>query len=428
MNGNVFTHVLGIIFYGILPQNWHDFFKIRLTETKRALTSNLELRIFWRVLFFPVTLSVSLITAILKTILYWISPVRYGYNRYILKQMYIDIVRDKRGLRTSWKRAKLTNELLVKGAEKQVSYGELNPDKTFYVIRPYYYLEPNELIFRNVANLLTQYYYNLQKLAYAVEHKYIPVVDWQNYGKMPHSEDYPVSGTTNAWEYYWKQPSDYTLEEVYQSKNVILSTRNVGNYGYIPSCAMTPPFMKYADDIEKKCPQYSEMFQLNDTTKEYIESYYKELFPEGEPVLGVVVRGASYGRVGTPMHSHPRQVRMNELIVSVKKYCKEWGYKYVFFVNEMQELVDVMREAFGEYLIVLPRLRDHLDRPADGITENPLYAPGQKYKTNLDYVTEIALLAKCNALLGAMSSGMRTAIMWNNGEYEHRVVFENGLW
>ena len=91
-------------------------------------------------------------------------------------------------------------------------------------------------------------------------------------------------------------------------------------------------------------------------------------------------------------------------------------------------VVDAMKEAFGDYLIVLPRLRDHLTRPADGVTQNPMYAPGQRYQTNLDYLTEVALLSKCDSLVGSMSSGMRTAIIWNAEHYEHVVVFEKGLW
>ena len=128
------------------------------------------------------------------------------------------------------------------------------------------------------------------------------------------------------------------------------------------------------------------------------------------------------------MHSHPKQAKIKELIQAIKLYSDEWGMNYIFFVNEMQELVDMMKDAFGDKLIVLPRLRDHLDRPADGVTENPLYAPGQRYQTNLDYITEIALLSKCDALVGSMSSGMRTAIMWNAEQYEHMVVFDKGLW
>lgn len=429
MKGLSISKLLTILVRIILPARIANAILNRVERTKRVMTSTKELRIFFKILFLPLEILAALIVAVFKTIAIWLIPTTvYGNLKFVFNQFYNDVNVKKIGVGLAWKRVKLCWELFTKGAEKKVSYGDKNPDLTFYVIRPYYFLEPNEFIYRNVANLLTQYYYALQKLSYAVENKWIPVIDWQNYGMMPHAENYAVNGTTNSWEYYWSQPSEYSLEEVYQSKNVILSTRNIGQYGYIPNCAMQPPFSKYATNLADKCPQYAQLIPLNEITQQYVNEAYKKLFPEEKRVLGVVVRGASYGRVGTPNHSHPKQASMNELINSVKRYCEEWNMEYVFFVNEMEELVDVMKNEFGDKLIVLPRQRDHLDRPADGITENPLYADGCRYQTNLDYVTEVALLSKCNALLGSMSSGARTALIWNDNNYEHVYMVEKGLW
>lgn len=429
MKGLGFGKLLTIFIRVVFPPKIANAILNRVERTKRAMTSTKELRIFFKILFLPLELALSLVFVIIKTIAIWIFPSDF-YNsvNYVFNQFYHDLNARKMGVALSWKRAKLCWELFTKGSEKRVSYGDHNPDKTFYIIRPYYFLEPNEFIYRNVANLLTQYYYALQKLSYAIENGWIPVVDWKNYGMLPHAEEYPVNGTTNSWEYYWAQPSDYTLEEVYQSKNVILSTRNIGQYGYIPNCAMQPPFTKYAANLADKCPKYAQEIPLNAETQKYVDDAYQRLFPAGKRVLGVVVRGASYGRVGTPNHSHPKQASMKELIMTVKKYYAEWEMEYIFFVNEMQELVDIMKEEFGDKLIVLPRQRDHLDRPADGVTQNPLYADGSRYQTNLDYVTEIALLSRCTTLIGSMSSGTRTALIWNDNNYENVYMFEKGLW
>lgn len=84
----------------------------------------------------------------------------------------------------------------------------------------------------------------------------------------------------------------------------------------------------------------------------------------------------------------------------------------------------------GEKVLVLPRLRYSVS-PKRGDVEkglDPLYLPGRKYQTNLDYVTEMVLLSRCNSLLAAMSSGVRCALIWNNNQYENIRIFENGLW
>lgn len=303
-----------MVVQALVPKKLKPRFNFCVGKIKAAMTSTKSLKVFWKIVFFPLTFSLSLLLAFFKSFLILILPQRTYVNLvYIFQQMFIDIAQRGIGLPTALKRASLRNELLTKGAQTQKSYGDKNPDLTFYVIRPYYFLQPNVLIYRNVANLLTQYYYVLQKLSYALENGYIPVVDWKNYGLMPHAENYPVNGTENSWEYYWTQPSSFTLEEVYQSKNVILSTQNIGDFGYIPHCSMAPPYDKYAHDLAEQCPPYLKNVHLNEITENYVSDAQKELFPEGKRIMGVVLRGAAYGHGGTPYRSHPQQVGMEEL-------------------------------------------------------------------------------------------------------------------
>ena len=427
MNG--FLKLLSLIVTAIFPANVSKAILHKCKKTRNIMMSTLALRIFWRVVTYPLALALDMIAAVCKTVLFWVIPEkRYGAIRFIAKQARKDKLELGFSTMMTLKRARLLWQLFTQGDEKRVSYGDKNPDITFYVIRPYFFLEPNEYIFQNIPNLLTQYYYNLQKLSYAIENGYVPVVDWQNYGRMPHSENGPVHGTTNAWEYYWDQPSEYTLEEVYQSKNVILSTRNIGQYGYIPNCSMAPPLQEYAQNLAEKCPQYAKLFAFNPTTQAYIDRAYQQLFKGKNRVLGVIVRGSSYGMTGTVYKSHPKQLSVEELIKGVHRYMKKWELDYIFFTNETQELVDIMAQEFGDKLIYLPRLRDHIDRLKNSDEKNPMYADGQRYQTNLDYITEIALLARCTSLLGSMSSGMRTAIILNGGEYEHMLVADKGTW
>lgn len=425
-----FVKIFSLLVHSIIPRSKREAFDRKVNKTKEVMFANPQLKLFWFILTYPLVLVVSLFTFILKTILIWIIPIEtFNKFSYIFNAFYNDITKRSFKFSVAIDRARLLWQLFTKGAEKHMSYGDLNPDITFYVIRPYYFIEPNNLVYRNVANLLTQYYYVLQKLSYAINMHYVPVIDWKNYGKLPHAENYEVNGTLNSWEYYWNQPSEYNLDEVYKSKNVILSTQNVGEFGFIPGCSMSPPYEAYANSIAEKCPQYDQYLGFNKNTEDYIDMKYNDLFPHNnEKVLGVIVRGSSYGAVGTQNKSHPKQVNIQELIDYVRKYMKEWQINKIFFVNEVQELVDAMFNEFGDDLIVLPRMRDSLSRKADGITKNPMYEEGNKYKTNLDYVTEIALLSKCNSVIGSMSSGLRTAIIWNSHQYDHIYVIDKGVW
>lgn len=98
--------------------------------------------------------------------------------------------------------------------EKKRSYGSLNPDKTFYVIRP-----------RTdcIEGLMSLFINVLRQISYAEKKGYIPVVDFENYDTQYKDESLKEK---NVWNYYFTQPSDYDLKEVYKSKNVVLSGLN----------------------------------------------------------------------------------------------------------------------------------------------------------------------------------------------------------
>ena len=91
------------------------------------------------------------------------------------------------------------------------SYGKLNKDKKFFVIR----------YDRQECGIISMVYHVLPKIDWAVKKKYIPIVDCRtNYLKL--LQDAVNAGRENAWDYYFEQPVEqYTLDEIYQSKHVI---------------------------------------------------------------------------------------------------------------------------------------------------------------------------------------------------------------
>jgi hypothetical protein len=71
--------------------------------------------------------------------------------------------------------------------EELKRYGTLYPENTFYVIRR---PEPG-------AGLFSNFHWVLGHILYALEKKYIPVVDMQNY-KTFYNELEPINGSKNA--------------------------------------------------------------------------------------------------------------------------------------------------------------------------------------------------------------------------------------
>lgn len=418
MGGKIVKLMLRVL----LPVRIYDTVIARWETTKKIMTGTKVLKIFWTIVFLPFTLLFSLIFSLMKVILVWVFGVgAFGKLRYAVKMFSDDLTSktDRKSFRVAVRRQQLFFELVWKGRERKMSYGKKNPDKTFYVIRPYYFSEGNELSpFR--SHLLYNYYRNLQYIAYAVNKNWIPVIDWENFTPLPHQEEFPVNGTKNGWEYFWNQPSQYTLDEVYQSKNVILSDQNTIDTPYIPPCKYPKPYQKNAEKCAILCAPYDKFITFNQPTRQYIEERYKQIFPEGARILGVSVRGTIYNST-QHLPGHPDQPTVGKLLQAIHIHMKDWDMTHLFFACELETIVDEVRKEFGESLLVLPRER-YTREPQ--INDNPLYEPSHRYQTNLDYVTEMALLSRCNSLLAAYSGGVRIAVIWNGGSYEHMEIME----
>lgn len=305
--------------------------------------------------------------------------------------------------------------------ERKRRFGNLNPDKTFYVIRGVascsrFYIGVN-------LNLLANYSYVISHLQYATEKGWIPIVDQQNY-PVYNSEAFPVNGTTNAWEYYWCQPCpEYTLDEVYHSRNVVLSQRSwyaPGNIEY--------DIAKHVDrDVVKKFHALTEQVPLNKETQVFCQACREKTFPPKGSILGVSMRSGGHAKDSAyRAPGHPIQPDQQALLELVRRRKVEWGMDYVFLATEENANIELFRAVFGDQLLVMERERYngwHIFTKED---PNPLYQEGKKHLTAQNYLAEMELLAACDGLIASITSGVRYAIFRNGAQYSHLELLDCG--
>lgn len=303
--------------------------------------------------------------------------------------------------------------------EKRISFGTLNPDKTFYVIRSID--DKNRFYIGPINNLLANYFYVLSHLVYAQKNSWIPVIDMLNY-HVYNSLPYPVNGTMNAWEYFWQQPSQFALDEVYQSKNVILSKQN-----WFSEYDMGYDIKKYKDaEIIKTLHKLSETIPLNLNVKAHIDGKRKEIFGNKKKILGVAFRfgGHSKKHFGKAT-GHPVQPDIDEMIKLTQKYLERWSMDYVFLTSDTKEIVERFKDIFKERLIILNRKRN-TETLKKG-EKNILYLEKNLFEVGTDYLTEMTLLSECDALIGSINSGFRYAVVKNNLKYKNIKILDYGL-
>ena len=304
--------------------------------------------------------------------------------------------------------------------ERKKSFGSLNPDKIFYVIRSIdfdsrFYIGP-------INNLLANYFYVLTHLKYAEKNGWIPVVDQLNY-PVYNSVNFPINESMNAWEYFWEQPSLYNLEEVYSSQNVILSKQNWFNeydIGYSVEDHQNKNKIRGLNKVSKKIP-------LKKQTNEKINVLINGTFPDNKKILGVNFRfgGHSKKHYGCKA-GHPVQPDVEELANIVMEKCEIWNMDYIFLASDTLEAVNVFRKIFKNKLIYLKRSR-YSENIQKG-EKNILYLKDNIYNTSLEYLAEMLLLSKCDGLIGSISSGFRYALINNNNKYEHIEILDYGLY
>ena len=333
------------------------------------------------------------------------EEVRRTYNKFF--QKVIIVYRNKRAMR------------------KQ-HYGSLTQDKTFYII---YSVWPQTWGLATTVSIV------LNNIKYAVERGWIPIVDFKRC-YLPGIQNEENKGRENAWEYYFEQPvTGYSLEDVYQSKNVILAPDKGQPYGSMDWKRMKD----LSDDM------YTKYFEL---TKKYIrikpeilkmaEETRQKLFDraEGQKILGIGMRAGLYwGEVtNSQMYvSHPKGLSIEEYISLTHQYMQQFACSYIFVSCDDRYYMERMKQEFGERCIYmdnrsLPRYFDDDGNPLSeeegGLIETDEQSVSER---SIDYLIETYLLASCDSLFRVQGGGSVLACLLNNRRYEHCYMIDRGI-
>lgn len=305
------------------------------------------------------------------------------------------------------------------------NYGDKNKKETFYVIRT------DSTQHWGIA---TACFMVLNNIQYAVDKGWIPVVDYKNYF-LTGIQDEKDRGKENAWEYYFEQPDKrYSLEEVYQSKNVILGPVRGQPHGSLSR-----------NDIKDIWDDsYSVLY---DCTAKYLrirpeilaraEEIRKTLFvrADGEKILGVGMRAGLYWGEAARSDSyarHPKGLNIDEYIELTHKYMEQFGCAYIFVSCDDRYYMERMKREFGERCLymnerTLPHFFDDEGNPLSDQKEMAVEITDQSVQDrSIDYLIEIYLLSVCDSLIRVKGGGSFLACLLNARKYENHYMVDRG--
>lgn len=302
-------------------------------------------------------------------------------------------------------------------------WGEENQDKIFFVIRKE----------AKAMGLLSCYLTALGKLEEIKEKRYIPIMDMQTcYYPLIH--DTPEEkGEKNAWEYYFKSFSEYSINDISQSRNIIVSDKFTGESAmcFFDNTHIT------SELIQKWIPYDQKYFVLQDDLKKRFDQTYNNLI-KGKRVIGIIIREGyivlSHDKkeiLNVDISNHPCQPEFEKMCEILKEKLREWKCDYIYISAEITFTIDYFKKVFGEKIIYTNRDR----KIVDNLSVDTIQDAAKKYNVshsrveiNIDYLEEVYLLSRCTSLLAGKCSASVVAALWNRMKYENLEIIQNGLY
>lgn len=266
----------------------------------------------------------------------------------------------------------------LKNRERKHRFGEKNPDKWFYVIRW-------NSQYSALMGLLS---YVLGKIKYAEKKGYIPVVDFKN-GKNYYFKNDDEIGTCNIWEMFFEPVSPYSLEEVYQSKNVILGSMS------LPRTRPTPASLLETDSIifDEWRRIIQKYIRPNKIVQNIIDAI-KEKNGYPHSFLAVKLRGTDYN---PPPPGHYYQPDINQIIDAIRFAQDEIKTHKFFFSTEDILLSQKIKDEFKNDAIMISFEMIH-ERDENRILISSV-------ETDQRYLAEIYFLSDSSYLIGGLNGG-----------------------
>jgi uncharacterized protein YfkK (UPF0435 family) len=287
--------------------------------------------------------------------------------------------------------------------QKRVSYGKINPDKTFFVVRPR---------IDGIEGLMSLFMSAMENVYYAEQKGYIPVIDFQNY-----YTQYYVEGK-NIWNYYFTQPSKYPIEEIRKSKNIILSGIAHRNYELFNQSFNPNDLRKLHDFIFSKIDFAPEVYRL--VEQELIGINLKN-------TLGLYLRGTDY--IQLKPSGHPVQPTVEQAIIKVDELIAKYRVDKIFLVTEDERIYFEINKRYNNKCIIASfdsfisnySGKDYLSKD-----KRANFGGLSSQERGLIYLCKLVILSKCGYLIGGNTMGSWAACAFSEGEYIEQYIFDLG--
>ncbi len=217
----------------------------------------------------------------------------------------------------------------------------------------------------------------------------------------------------NAWEYFFKQPYLYSLEEIDEAKYRLM----MGYDSKTPRCIKAETIYS-PETIQSAHNFLARHLFLSDLAEKAVKAELSRI--NCTDMLGVFARGTDYAALQPAQH--PRQPSVEQLIGKIDEYLVDKPDCNIFLVTEDKTIYDRLLQYYGEKIFVSGhRFIDNYE--GKDLVANYVKNPNEQ---GLEYLIRVFMLSQCRALIGGRAAGSNFATVLNGNKYEYRYIFELG--
>lgn len=281
--------------------------------------------------------------------------------------------------------------------------------KKFYVISVTYNIEGLFAIVNSVIN----------HCIYAKKQGYIPVINMKHYKNQYFKDNKAYKD--NSWEYFFEQPAGYTLDDIKEEDEVIISPNIFYtdiDFSIINKDIPITEFISKNKTVEEKKKECLSILKFNQETKKFLDEKSKVF--DLDNTLGVLCRGTDYLKkkpIGEQI-----QPTVKEVIKKTKDTLKSFpNIKKIYLATEDSDIYNEFKTEFGDLLIENPQYRyDYNKDNNEFLSDIKVNRKNHAYELAKEYLLSVYILSKCKYFIGGRTTGTKWAwILANNWEYTY---------
>jgi hypothetical protein len=299
------------------------------------------------------------------------------------------------------------------------TYGDKNADKIFYLID----------VSCGGAGLSDIMQYVCTHTLLARRRGWIPYVLLNTF-----PNQYLKDKNDNMWEYYFKNVSEVSIEEIMQSKHVICASHNAvvldGAYNnpYINELRQWLMMSIHADlNVRKRSADknyFKKIVKLNAQLEKAVKTDVPWDIDGKMKILGVIVRGTDYTSEAVKARESVLEVKLPtvaNVIRKIKEIMTSWGYDYCFVATEDKNVFHELKENLGTKMLYIEQERVEYENGSKLSVLTEIYQQNHidTYELGKKYLSVLYALSICDGLLSNIVCGATfIARSWNNGNYK----------